>query len=145
MARGGDRLCYHRPAMTLDRLRNLGFVLAFLLLGVMLFSLYGAFRSAIESGNWIAFLGGILMGAVFVTVLAIIMLVPDRRRTGWVQAITSVNTRYLFGGLLVLWVLVMGFLASLSLAATQVGGLALIGMFAGIFIFLGFVWSVIGE
>ena len=38
--------------MTLDRLRNLGFLLAFLLLGVMLFSIYGSFRSAIEGGNW---------------------------------------------------------------------------------------------
>jgi predicted Co/Zn/Cd cation transporter (cation efflux family) len=131
--------------MTLDRLRNLGFLLAFLLLGLMLFSLYGAFRSAIEGGNWVAFLGGIVMGAVFVAILMLIMIVPDRRRTGWVRAVTSVNTRYLFGGLVVLWVLVMGFLASMSLPATEVGGLALIGLFAGIFIFLGFVWSVVGE
>ncbi|MBX3028758.1 MAG: hypothetical protein KF809_01230 [Chloroflexi bacterium] len=131
--------------MTLDRLRNLGFVLAFLLLGVMLFSLYGSFRSAIEDGNWIAFLGGILMGAVMVAILIVIMLVPDRREVGWVKALTNVNTRYLFGGLIVVWILVMGFLASLALPATQEGGLALIGMFAGIFIFLGFVWSVIGE
>ncbi len=131
--------------MTLDRLRNLGFLLAFLLLGVMLFSLYGAFRSAIEGGNWVAFLGGILMGAVMVAILMTVMLVPDRRNVGWVKALTNVNTRYLFGALIVLWVLVMGFLASLALPATQEGGLALIGMFAGIFIFLGFVWSVIGE
>jgi predicted Co/Zn/Cd cation transporter (cation efflux family) len=131
--------------MTLDRLRNLGFLLAFVLLGVMLFSLYGAFKSAIEGGNWIAFLGGIVMGAAFVAVLLVIMIVPERRRTGWVQALTNVNTRYLFGGLIVLWVLVMGFLAALSLPDTQEGGLALIGLFAGIFIFLGFVWSVIGE
>lgn len=131
--------------MTLDRLRNLGFLLAFLLLGVMLFSLYGAFRSAIEGGNWIAFLGGILMGTVMVAILMTVMLVPDRREVGWVKALTNVNTRYLFGALIVVWVLVMGFLASMSLPATQEGGLALIGMFAGIFIFLGFVWSVIGE
>jgi len=77
--------------MTLDRLRNLGFLLAFLLLGVMLFSLYGAFRSAIEGGNWVAFLGGILMGAAMVAVLLAIMLVPERRRTGWVEALTNVN------------------------------------------------------
>ena len=65
--------------MTLDRLRNLGFLLAFLLLGVMLFSIYGSFRSAIEGGNWVAFLGGILMGAAMVAVLLVIMLVPERR------------------------------------------------------------------
>lgn len=131
--------------MTLDRLRNLGFLLAFLLLGMMLFSLYGAFKSAIEGGNWVAFLGGILMGAAMVAVLVVIMVVPERRRTGWVEALTSVNTKYLFGGLIVLWVLAMGFLWSTALPSLTEGGLALIGMFAGIFIFLGFVWSVIGE
>lgn len=131
--------------MTLDRLRNLGFLLAFLLLGVMLFSLYGAFQSAIVSGNWLAFVSGIVMGAAMVAVLMLIMIVPERRRTGWVEALTSINTKYLFGALVVMWILVMGFLASMSLPAIQEGGLALIGMFAGIFIFLGFVWSVIGE
>jgi hypothetical protein len=80
-----------------------------------------------------------------VAVLMLIMIVPERRRTGWVEALTNVNTKYLFGGLVVMWVLVMGFLASMALPATEEGGLALIGMFAGIFIFLGFVWSVIGE
>src|SRR4249920_1710424 len=125
--------------MTLDRLRNLGFLLAFMLTGIMVFSLYGAFKSAIEGGNWVAFLGGILMGAVMVSLLAVIMLTPDRRQTGWVKAITGVNTRYLFGGLIVLWVVTMGMLWTMALPATQVGGLALIGMFAGIFIFMGFI------
>ena len=131
--------------MTMDRLRNLGFLLAFMLTGLMLFSLYGAFRSAIENGNWLAFLGGITMGAAMVSLLAVIMLTPDRRQTGWVKAITGVNTRYLFGALIVVWVLTMGFLMTMGLPATQDGGLALIGMFAGIFIFMGFIWSVIGE
>ena len=39
----------------------------------------------------------------------------------------------------------MGLLATLDLEATKVGGLALLGMFAGIFIFMGFIWAVIGE
>jgi len=131
--------------MTMDRLRNLGFLLAFGLTGIMLFSLYGAFRSAIEGGNWVAFLGGILMGAAMVSLLAVIILSVDRRQTGWVKAITSVNTRYLFGGLIVVWVVIMGLLMTMGLPATEEGGLALIGMFAGIFIFMGFIWSVIGE
>ena len=46
---------------------------------------------------------------------------------------------------MVLWMLTMWFLMGMYLPATEEGGLALIGMFAGIFIFLGFVWSVIGE
>ena len=131
--------------MTMDRLRNLGFLLAFALTGIMLFSLYGAFKSAIENGNWLAFMGGIAMGGAMAALLAVILLTPDRRQTGWVKAITSVNTRYLFAALIVVWVLTMGFLMSMGLPATQEGGLALIGMFAGIFIFMGFIWSVIGE
>jgi hypothetical protein len=131
--------------MTMDRLRNLGFLLAFMLLGLMLFSLYGAFKGAIENGNWLAFLGGITMGLVMVGLLATIMLTPDRRQTRWVKAITGVNTRYLFGILIVAWMGSMGLLWNLGLPATQEGGLALIGMFAGIFIFMGFIWSVIGE
>jgi len=131
--------------MTMDRLRNLGFLLAFGLTGFMLFSFYGAFRSAIEGGNWVAFLGGILMGAAMVSLLAVIALSVERRQTGWVKAITSVNTRYLFGALIMVWILTMGLLMSMGLPATQEGGLALIGMFAGIFIFMGFIWSVIGE
>ncbi len=131
--------------MTMDRLRTLGFLLAFGLTGIMLFSFYGAFRSAIEGGNWVAFLGGILMGTAMVSLLVVIMLTPDRRQTGWVKAITSVNTRYLFGVLILAWILTMGLLMSMGLPATEEGGLALIGMFAGIFIFMGFIWSVIGE
>jgi len=131
--------------MTMDRLRNLGFLLAFLVFGVVLFSLYGAFRGAIEGGNWVAFLGGILLGAFMVTFLLIVMIVPDRRKTGWVQAITNVNAKYLFFGLIIVWVAAMGFLASLELPNNTVGAPALIGLFAGIFIFMGFIWAVIGE
>ena len=131
--------------MTMDRLRNLGFLLAFMLTGIMLFSLYGAFKSAIEGGNWLAFLGGIVMGGGMAALIAVILLTPDRRQTGWVKAITSINARYLFGLLIVAWVLIMGFLMAMNLPGTQEGGLALIGMFAGIFIFMGFIWSVIGE
>jgi hypothetical protein len=131
--------------MTMDRLRNLGFLLAFLVFGVVLFSLYGAFRGAIEGGNWVAFLGGILLGALMVAFLLVVMIVPDKRRTGWVQAITNVNAKYLFFGLIIVWIAAMGFLASLELPANTVGVPALIGLFAGIFIFMGFIWAVIGE
>ena len=39
----------------------------------------------------------------------------------------------------------MGLLASLGLGVQTVGVPALVGLFAGIFIFMGFIWSVIGE
>ena len=131
--------------MTMDRLRNLGFLLAFLTFGLVVFCIYGAFRGAIENGNWVAFFGGILLGAAMVGLLLVVMIVPDRRSTGWVRSITNVNAKYLFGALIVVWIVAMGFLASLELPANTVGAPALIGLFAGIFIFMGFIWAVIGE
>ena len=131
--------------MTWDRLRLLGYVLAFALLGAVAFSLYGLFRVELEKSQYIGFLGGALLGAVFVAFLLVILIVPERRRTAWVQAITTVNAKYLFLVLIIAWALSMGLLASMNLEANTVGVPALIGLFAGIFIFMGFIWSVIGE
>jgi hypothetical protein len=131
--------------MTWDRLRMAGYLLALLLLGAMLISLYGAFRVELEKSSYIGFIGGIVLGAAMVTLIAVVLLVPEKRRSAWVHAITNVNARYLFGGLIILWILAMGFLASFDLSANSVGPPALVGLFAGIFIFMGFIWSVIGE
>jgi hypothetical protein len=131
--------------MTWDRLRMAGYLLALVLLGAMLISLYGAFRVELENSSYIGFIGGVVLGAVLVALIAIVLLVPEQRRSAWVSAITNVNARYLFGGLVVLWLLGMGFLASFDLSANSVGPPALVGMFLGIFIFMGFIWSVIGE
>jgi hypothetical protein len=131
--------------MTWDRLRLLGYITAFVLLGTVIFSLYGLFRTELEKSQFIGFGGGVLLGALMVSFLLVIMIVPERRRTGWVQAITTVNAKYLFLVLIVLWMAAMGLLASLNLEANTVGVPALIGLFAGIFIFMGFIWSVIGE
>jgi len=123
----------------------LGYAFALFLLGGVLIGLYGAFRSELEASQFIGFGGGVVIGAVMVAFLLIIMLVPERRRTGWVEAITSVNAKYLFLVLIVVWSLAMGWLASQNYEANFVGVPALIGLFAGIFIFMGFIWSVIGE
>ena len=131
--------------MTWERLRILGYLLALVLLGTVVISLYGAFRIELEASRYIGFIGGIVLGAVMVGLLLIIMLVTERRRTGWVQAITTVNAKYLFLALIILWVVSMGILASMNLEVNTVGVPALIGLFAGIFIFMGFIWSVIGE
>jgi hypothetical protein len=131
--------------MTWDRLRTLGYLLALVLLGVVIFSLYGAFRTELEKSHYIGFLGGILLGALMVGLILVVLIVPERRRTAWVEAITGVNAKYLFLGLIVAWALAMGLLASLGLEVNTVGVPALIGLFAGIFIFMGFIWSVIGE
>jgi hypothetical protein len=131
--------------MTWDRLRTLGYLLALVLLGVVLFSLYGAFRTELEKSHFVGFLGGIVLGTIMVGFIMLILIVPERRRTAWVAAITSVNARYLFLLLIIGWALTMGLLASLDMPVHTIGVPALIGMFAGIFIFMGFIWSVIGE
>ncbi len=131
--------------MTWANLRTLGYVAAFLLLGAVITALYGAFRTELEASSFIGFIGGVLLGTVMVSFLVIVMLVPERRRTAWVEAITTVNAKYLFLVLIIAWALAMGFLASMNLEVNTVGGPALIGLFAGIFIFMGFIWSVIGE
>ena len=131
--------------MTWANLRTLGYVAAFLLLGAVVTALYGAFRTELEASSYIGFIGGVLLGAVMVAFLLIVMLVPERRRTAWVEAITTVNAKYLFLALIIAWALAMGFLASMDLEVNTIGVPALIGLFAGIFIFMGFIWSVIGE
>jgi len=131
--------------MTWERLRGLGYLFAFLLLGGVITALYGAFRTELEASRFIGFGGGVLLGAVMVALLLIIMLVQERRRTAWVEAITTVNAKYLFLVLIIVWALAMGFLASMNLEVNTVGVPALVGLFAGIFIFMGFIWSVIGE
>ncbi len=82
-------------------------------------------------------------GMVFVILRA--ALVPEARYTGWTRLITGRNGRYFFGLLLVLWTAAMAVLAALGLPANVVGGPALIGLLLGFFIFMGFIWSVIGE
>jgi hypothetical protein len=131
--------------MTWERLRILGYASALLLLGAVLIGLYGAFRAELEASQFIGFLGGVVLGAVMVAFLLVIMIVPERRRTAWVEAITSVNAKYLFLVLIIGWALFMGWLASQDFEANFVGVPALLGLFAGIFIFMGFIWSVIGE
>ena len=44
--------------MTWERLRLAGYILAFLLLGAVIFSLYGLFRVELEKSSYIGFLGG---------------------------------------------------------------------------------------
>jgi hypothetical protein len=72
----------------------------------------------------------------------------DRSKRGWVRFITNVNGRILFGLLFVGWALVFGIglqLVPHEGANSPYGGLALIAMFSGFFIMMGFLWAVIGE
>jgi hypothetical protein len=132
----------------MERLQRLGGIVVFLFFGVVVISLYAAFQQAFVDGHWVAFGTAILAAGGMVAIFLKLALVPDRRYTAWVrQKITSVNAKYLFGILLILWLAGMSYigLQGGSLSFTQIGGLALIGLFAGVFIFMGFIWAVIGE
>ncbi len=127
----------------MEWLQRAGAVLVFVTLGVVVVSLFGGFQTAIAQP--VALILGIAMGALMVAIFLKVALVPERRYTGWVRSITNRNARYLFGLLLLLWIGAMAFLASLNLPANTVGAPALVGLFAGFFIFMGFIWAVISE
>ena len=93
----------------------------------------------------IAFFISLAISALMVLILLRSALVPETRFTNWVRGVTGRNGRYAFGLLIVLWIAGMAVLASLGLPANVVGGPALVGLFGGFFIFMGFIWAVIGE
>jgi hypothetical protein len=127
----------------MQRLRTMGYVFAFVLLGVVLVSLLHGFQSLV--GQPIALLATIAISAVMVLIFLVVALVPSRRYTGWARTITSVNTRWLFFLLLIGWTGAMALLAAQGLGPQQMGSPALVGLFAGVFLFMGFIWAVIGE
>jgi hypothetical protein len=85
----------------------------------------------------------VILGIVFVAAKS-----PERRGIRWVKAVTSRNSKVLFAILFVIWAVVLGGLLQVvphTGANSPYGGIALIGLFTGFFITMGFVWSVIGE
>lgn len=127
----------------MERLQRLGILFALLLTGVVVISLFRGFQSVIAQP--VALLLGIAMAAFMVAIFLKVALVPERRYVGWVRSVTGPNGRWLFLFLLLVWGAAMAFLASQNLGPQQAGGPALIGLFAGIFLFMGFIWAVIGE
>ena len=93
----------------------------------------------------LAFLFATLMAAAIVMLVLRSALVPETRSSGWTRFVTGRNGRWAFAFLLVAWALGMAVLAWLGLEANVVGGFALIGLLGGFFIFMGFIWAVIGE
>ena len=89
-----------------------------------------------------------ILGAAIVLVALRAARTPEQGRTGWVRAITSVNAKAFFALLFVAWALVFGiglqFVPHVG-ANSPYGGLALIALFSGFFIMMGFLWAVIGE
>lgn len=109
----------------------------------MLVSLFASFEQLIL--HPFALLGSILLAAIMSLILLAVALVPSRRYSGWVRGIVGPNGRWLFLLLIFLWIGGMAFLASLGLGPQQTGAPAFLGLFVGIFLFMGFIWSVVGE
>lgn len=88
---------------------------------------------------------GVALAFVFIFVKAAI---SADGRSRWVKRITGPNGKWFFGLLFIGWAVVFG--VGLQLVPHQganspYGGLGLIALFSGVFISMGFLWSVIGE
>jgi hypothetical protein len=127
----------------MERARQFAILFCVLLTGAVVVSLIAGFQQLILQP--FALIGSILLAALMVAIIQAVALVPSRRHTSWTSIITGPNGRWLFLILIVLWGMGMAFLASLGLGPQQAGAPAMVAMFAGIFIFMGFIWSVIGE
>ena len=127
----------------MDRLRRFGIILALLITGVVAVSTLHPFQSLIAQP--IALFVSVVLAALMTFIFIRAAMVPERRYTGWVRALTSVNTRWLFLLLFIGWAVAMFLLASLQLGPQQMGAPAFVMLFIGIFVMMGFIWAVIGE
>jgi hypothetical protein len=127
----------------MERAKQFGIVFAVLLTGAVVVSLIAGFQQLIL--HPFALIGSILLAALVSAIILGVALVPSRRTTSWVAMITGPNGRWFFLILILLWATGMAFLASLGLGPQQAGSPAFVMLLAGIFIFMGFIWSVIGE
>jgi len=136
--------------MTVDRLARVGIFIALLTLGAVVISLFAALQQIINffTKDIVHFFGliivlGLSIGMVWI--MAKVALTSERRTTGWVRSLAGPNGKYLFLVLIILWTIGMAALASLGLTHLEAGGIALIMLFLGFFLFMGFIWAVIGE
>ena len=93
----------------------------------------------------IAFLIATGMATALVVLLLRVALVPEARFSGWVRSLTGRNARFLFLFLLLVWIGGMSTLALLGLPPDKIGAPGFVGLLVGVFLFMGFIWSVIGE
>ena len=96
----------------------------------------------------VAFGVSILLSAGIVLIVLRAAMSAEERRPRWVRWITSSNMRIMFTLLFVGWAVVFGIglqLVPQEGANSPYGGIALIAMFSGFFVMMGFLWAVIGE
>jgi len=127
----------------MERWKRLIILIALLTAVVVAVALYAQFQQLIL--HPFAFFGAVLLAAIMGFIILRVALVPEHRQTGWVRHIVGPNGRWLFLLIIILWGAGIAFLASLGLGPQQMGAPAFLGLFIGIFLFMGFIWSVIGE
>jgi len=127
----------------MERWKRLIIIIALLTAGVVAVALYAEFQQLVL--HPFAFAGAVFLAALMAFIILRVALVAEHRQTGWVRHIVGPNGRWLFLLLIILWGTGMAFLASLGQGPQQVGAPAFLGLFIGIFLFMGFIWSVIGE
>lgn len=127
----------------MERAKQFAIVFCVLLTGVVVVSLIAGFQQLIL--HPFALIGSILLAGLVTAIILGVALVPSRRTTSWSAVITGPNGRWFFILLILLWAGGMAFLASLGMGPQQNGSPAFVGLLAGIFIFMGFIWSVVGE
>jgi hypothetical protein len=127
----------------MERWKRAAILFAILLTGAVVISLYAGFLQLII--HPVALIGSVLLAAVMGIILLRVALVPSQRYTGWTRAVVGPNGRWLFLLLILLWIAGMAFMSSLGLGPQQSGAPAFVMLLVGIFLFMGFIWSVIGE
>ncbi len=127
----------------MERWKRLGIVIALLTAGGVIIALYAQFQQLLL--HPFAFIGAVVLAIIFSLIILRVALVPEQRYVGWVRSLGGPNGRWFFLILILLWGAGMAFLASLGLGPQQTGAPAFLGLLIGIFLFMGFIWSVIGE
>jgi len=127
----------------MERWKRLAIIVALLTAGAVVIALYSQFQQLVLHPA--AFIGAVVLAIIFSIVILRVALVPEQRYVGWVRAIGGPNGRWFFLILIILWGAGMAFLASLGLGPQQTGAPAFLGLLIGIFLFMGFIWAVIGE
>src|SRR4029079_347437 len=125
--------------VTVERLARIGGLIGLLTLTVVVVSPFAGMQARVA--RRVAAISSIVLGSLMVWIIAKVALVAERRQGGWTRGITGPNGRWLFLILIGAWIAGMAFLASLGLSGLTVGGIALVMLFAGFFIFMGFIWA----
>ncbi len=93
----------------------------------------------------LAYLIAVAAAAILTGLFLRVALVPEGRFSSLAHSVTGRNARYGFLLLIIVWAILMGGMNFLSLSYLTVGGLAFVGLLIGLLLFMGFIWSVIGE